>query len=79
MNKSVDENVASVKVENKTPKKKLKTKDVDPSEKKRRVENYQAFVNRGGPDAPGSKEIPDGAPNCLKNLTFVLSGIRAMR
>ncbi len=31
-------------------------------------------MNRGGPDAPGSKTIPDGAPNCLKNLTLVISG-----
>ena len=31
-------------------------------------------MNRGGPDAPGSKVIPDGAHNCLKNLTFVISG-----
>ena len=75
LNKSIDENVVTVKIENKTPKKKLKTKDVDPVEKKRRVENYQSFMNRGGPDAPGSKDIPDGAPNCLKNLTFVMSGI----
>lgn len=52
----------------------MKTKEVDPLEKKRRVENYRAFMNRGGPDAPGSKQIPDGAPNCLKNLTFVISG-----
>ena len=57
-----------------TPKKKLKTKDVDPLEKKRRVENYKTFMNRGGPDAPGSKPIPDGAPNCFKNLAFVISG-----
>ena len=73
--KSADENHPSEHVEEKTPKKKLKTKDVDPSEKKRRVENYQTFMNRGGPDAPGSKTIPDGAPNCLKNLTFVMSGV----
>jgi BRCT domain type II-containing protein len=31
-------------------------------------------MNRGGPDAPGSKTIPDGEKNCLKNLTFVISG-----
>jgi BRCT domain type II-containing protein len=52
----------------------MKTKEVDPLEKKRRVENYKTFMNRGGADAPGSKTIPDGAPNCLKNLTFVISG-----
>ncbi|RKP25306.1 replication factor RFC1 C terminal domain-containing protein, partial [Syncephalis pseudoplumigaleata] len=29
---------------------------------------------RTGPSAPGSKEIPVGAPNCLKGLTFVFTG-----
>lgn len=43
-------------------------------EKKRRSENYKSFMNRGGPDAPGSKTIPDGAKNCLKDLAFVISG-----
>ena len=72
--KVVDENVPLVKAEGKTPKKKLKTQDVDSAEKKRRVENYKTFMNRGGADAPGSKTIPEGAPRCLKNLAFVISG-----
>lgn len=54
----------------------MKTQEVDPLEKKKRLENYKTFMNRGGPDAPGSKTIPDGAANCLKNLTFVISGER---
>ncbi|RKP07687.1 replication factor RFC1 C terminal domain-containing protein [Thamnocephalis sphaerospora] len=29
---------------------------------------------RAGPKAPGSKEIPQGAPNCLQGLTFVFTG-----
>ncbi|UJR25499.1 hypothetical protein I4U23_006845 [Adineta vaga] len=73
---ATDENMPIVvKSDSITPKKKLKTKEVDPLEKQRRVENYKTFMNRGGADAPGSKPIPDGAPNCLKNLTFVISGI----
>ena len=72
--KPVDENVPASKLDSTTPKKKMKIKEIDPSEKQRRVENYKTFMNRGGPDAPGSKTIPDGAPNCLKNLTFVMSG-----
>ncbi|CAF1657040.1 unnamed protein product [Rotaria magnacalcarata] len=60
---------------NTTPPKKMKTKEIDPIEKKKRFENYKSFINRGGPDAPGSKTIPDGEKNCLKNLTFVISGI----
>ena len=55
--------------------KKQKTKELDPDEKRRRSESYKSFVNRGGPDAPGSKEIPEGRTNCLKNLAFVLSGV----
>ncbi|KAF9449482.1 DNA replication factor C, large subunit [Macrolepiota fuliginosa MF-IS2] len=27
-----------------------------------------------GPSAPGSKEVPDGAPNCLLGLSFVFTG-----
>ncbi|KAG5455930.1 MAG: hypothetical protein BJ554DRAFT_4481 [Olpidium bornovanus] len=33
------------------------------SEKKR--SSYTAFLNRSGPTAPGSKEIPEGAEDCL--------------
>jgi replication factor C subunit 1 len=52
----------------------MKTKEMDPIEKKRRSEMFKSFMNRGGPSAPGSKTIPDGEQNCLKNLTFVISG-----
>ena len=51
-----------------------KARPIDPVQKRFRAENYQSFRNRGGPDAPGSKTIPSGQSNCLKNLTFVLSG-----
>jgi replication factor C subunit 1 len=57
-----------------TTQKKLKTKESDPEERKKRSDAYRSFINRGGPDAPGSKDIPDGQVNCLKNLTFVISG-----
>jgi BRCT domain type II-containing protein len=33
-----------------------------------------AARNAAGPKAPGSKEIPEGAPDCLGNLTFVFTG-----
>ncbi|CAF4202615.1 unnamed protein product, partial [Adineta steineri] len=58
-----------------SPPKKMKLKEVDPFEKKKRVESYKSFMNRGGPDAPGSKIIPDGEKNCLKDLAFVISGV----
>jgi BRCT domain type II-containing protein len=56
----------------------MKTIEIDPTEKRKRFENYKSFVNRGGPDAPGSKTIPNGEKNCLKNLTFVITGKKAL-
>ncbi|CAF1415067.1 unnamed protein product, partial [Rotaria sordida] len=32
-------------------------------------------MNRGGPDVPASKIIPDGEKNCLNSLTFVISDV----
>ncbi len=75
-NKKPIEKVISTKKNNipTTPPKKMKTIEIDPIEKKKRSEMYKSYVNRGGPSAPGSKTIPDGEKNCLKNLTFVISG-----
>jgi replication factor C subunit 1 len=38
--------------------------------------SYAAAAARraAGPAAPGSKDIPDGAPNCLAGLTLVFTG-----
>ncbi|XP_041763616.1 replication factor C subunit 1 [Anopheles merus] len=36
---------------------------------------YQKFKNRQGPANPGSKEIPEGKPNCLQGLQFVITGV----
>lgn len=38
--------------------------------------NYGDYLRRKqqGPAAPGSKEIPQGSPNCLEGLTFVFTG-----
>ena len=33
-----------------------------------RSESYKAYVNRSGPKAPGSKEIPEGKENCFEGL-----------
>ena len=54
--------------------KKMKTQEIEPELRKKRSEMYKSYVNRGGPTAPGSKTIPDGEKNCLKDLTFVFSG-----
>ncbi|XP_018567232.1 replication factor C subunit 1 [Anoplophora glabripennis] len=36
---------------------------------------YQKYKNRGGPKHHGEKEIPQGKPDCLKNLTFLRTGV----
>ncbi|CAM2710786.1 unnamed protein product [Rotaria socialis] len=50
-------------------------KQLDPKQRQRQAMAYKNFLNRGGPDAPGSKEIPQGADGCLKSLTFVITGV----
>ncbi|XP_055584351.1 replication factor C subunit 1 isoform X1 [Falco cherrug] len=65
-----------------TPKKEKispkKTESVSPEDSEKKRINYQAyrsFLNREGPKALGSKEIPRGAENCLEGLTFVITGV----
>ncbi|KAK8845500.1 hypothetical protein IAR55_006213 [Kwoniella newhampshirensis] len=45
-------------------------------EKKKSTFNWRAAAaaRSAGPRAPGSKEIPEGAPDCLAGLTFVFTG-----
>ncbi|NXL95687.1 RFC1 factor, partial [Alectura lathami] len=73
---------ASGKEEKRTPKKEKispkKAESVSPEEPEKKRSNYQAyrsFLNREGPKALGSKEIPQGAENCLEGLTFVITGV----
>ena len=40
-----------------------------------RGQQYRAYLNRSGPSAPGSKEIPDGESGCMIGLTFVITGV----
>uniref|UniRef100_A0A8B9EYQ7 Replication factor C subunit 1 n=1 Tax=Amazona collaria TaxID=241587 RepID=A0A8B9EYQ7_9PSIT len=76
------EKTASRKEEKTTPKKEKispkKAESVSPEDSEKKRINYQAyrsFLNREGPRALGSKEIPQGAENCLEGLTFVITGI----
>ncbi|XP_054059579.1 replication factor C subunit 1 isoform X3 [Rissa tridactyla] len=76
------EKIASRKEEKTTPKKEKispkKSESVSPEDSEKRRTNYQAyrsFLNREGPKALGSKEIPQGAENCLEGLTFVITGV----
>ena len=36
---------------------------------------YKKFLSRGGAKNPGSKDIPQGSPDCLAGLVFVLTGV----
>ncbi|XP_065593183.1 replication factor C subunit 1 isoform X1 [Cyrtonyx montezumae] len=70
------------KEEKRTPKKEKispkKAESISPEDSEKRRNNYQAyrsFLNREGPKALGSKEIPQGAENCLEGLTFVITGV----
>ncbi|XP_031800123.1 replication factor C subunit 1 [Sarcophilus harrisii] len=71
-----------VKEERQSPKKNKispsKTQSVSPEDTEKKRTNYQAYrsyLNREGPKALGSKEIPKGAENCLEGLTFVITGV----
>ncbi|KAM6345896.1 replication factor C subunit 1 [Podargus strigoides] len=76
------EKTASGQEEKTTPKKEKispkKAESVSPEDSEKKRSNYQAyrsFLNREGPKALGSKEIPQGAENCLEGLTFVITGV----
>uniref|UniRef100_A0A4W3IEE7 Replication factor C subunit 1 n=1 Tax=Callorhinchus milii TaxID=7868 RepID=A0A4W3IEE7_CALMI len=69
----VEEKIISPKKEEKISPAKSSPED---SEKKRQnYLAYRSYLNRDGPRALGSKEIPQGAENCLENLSFVITGV----
>ncbi|XP_049763833.1 replication factor C subunit 1 [Schistocerca cancellata] len=43
--------------------------------KKEHAMNYIRYLNREGPKHRGSKVIPEGSPNCLEGLVFVITGV----
>ncbi|KAM7419203.1 hypothetical protein PAMA_016359 [Pampus argenteus] len=47
----------------------------DAEKKKVNSSAYRNFLNRDGPRALGSKEIPTGAENCLEGCVFVVTGV----
>uniref|UniRef100_A0A2K6C0M3 Replication factor C subunit 1 n=1 Tax=Macaca nemestrina TaxID=9545 RepID=A0A2K6C0M3_MACNE len=76
------ENAVELKGETKTPKKTksspAKKESISPEDSEKKRTNYQAYrsyLNREGPKALGSKEIPKGAENCLEGLIFVITGV----
>ncbi|KAM4854962.1 replication factor C subunit 1 [Thomomys bottae] len=76
------ESAIELKGEKKTPQKTksspAKKESVSPEDLEKKRTNYQAYrsyLNREGPKALGSKEIPKGAENCLEGLIFVITGV----
>ncbi|XP_073502084.1 replication factor C subunit 1 isoform X2 [Phyllobates terribilis] len=70
--------VISPKKEAITPVKTSKISESSPEDSEKKRGNYTAYrnyLNREGPKALGSKEIPQGADNCLEGLTFVITGV----
>ncbi|XP_053560024.1 replication factor C subunit 1 isoform X2 [Bombina bombina] len=68
----------SIKEEVTTPTKTPQNTGSSPEDSEKKKTNYQAyrnFLNREGPKALGSKEIPKGAENCFEGLTFVITGV----
>ncbi|XP_015252568.1 PREDICTED: replication factor C subunit 1 [Cyprinodon variegatus] len=51
------------------------TSPEDAEKKKMHSLAFRNFLNRDGPRALGSKEIPQGAENCLEGCVFVLTGV----
>ncbi|MGH0189878.1 UNVERIFIED_CONTAM: hypothetical protein FKN15_039780 [Acipenser sinensis] len=58
-----------------TTKRKASNSPEDSEKKRHNVQAYRNYLNRDGPRALGSKEMPKGADNCLEGLVFVLTGV----
>uniref|UniRef100_A0A7N6BL04 Replication factor C subunit 1 n=1 Tax=Anabas testudineus TaxID=64144 RepID=A0A7N6BL04_ANATE len=63
------------KGENLSQKGSTSTSPDDSEKKKGNSSAYRNYLNRDGPRALGSKEIPKGAENCLEGCVFVLTGV----
>lgn len=62
----------------KTSPKKPESTSTSPNDAEKKKVNssaYRNFLNREGPRALGSKEIPEGAENCLEGCVFVVTGV----
>ncbi|GAA6048823.1 hypothetical protein JCM3770_003639 [Rhodotorula araucariae] len=55
-------------------KKAVKAEDGNGGAKEDKPKPKWQYKQKAGPVAPGSKEIPEGAENCLAGLTFVFTG-----
>ncbi|RXM31698.1 Replication factor C subunit 1 [Acipenser ruthenus] len=69
------EEMVTPKTERMSPKKSESNSPEDSEKKRHNVQAYRNYLNRDGPRALGSKEMPKGADNCLEGLVFVLTGV----
>uniref|UniRef100_A0A8C2CC58 Replication factor C subunit 1 n=1 Tax=Cyprinus carpio TaxID=7962 RepID=A0A8C2CC58_CYPCA len=67
LNMHIDHFCASLSFQNKSPE--------DLEKKRANSSAYRNYLNREGPRALGSKEIPQGEENCLEGCVFVLTGV----
>uniref|UniRef100_A0A8C2BGL0 Replication factor C subunit 1 n=2 Tax=Cyprinus carpio TaxID=7962 RepID=A0A8C2BGL0_CYPCA len=58
-----------------SPTKPENTSPEDLEKKRANSSAFRNYLNREGPRALGSKEIPQGAENCLEGCVFVLTGV----
>ncbi|XP_062333992.1 replication factor C subunit 1 [Osmerus eperlanus] len=58
-----------------SPKKSESTSPEDAEKRRGNSSAFRNYLNREGPRALGSKEIPQGADNCLEGCVFVLTGV----
>lgn len=65
-----------ISVEDIPPVKRAAPQDVETKRQKTQIPAWRQAAERraAGPVAPGSKEIPQGKPNCLAGLTLVFTG-----
>ncbi|XP_069058165.1 replication factor C subunit 1 [Pleurodeles waltl] len=73
--KSVQPTEEKTKKKEKTSPQKTESSPEDSEKRRSNVKAYRNFLNRDGPRALGSKEIPQGGENCLEGMTFVISGV----
>ncbi|KAA0722360.1 Replication factor C subunit 1 A1-P145 [Triplophysa tibetana] len=58
-----------------SPTKPENTSPEDLEKKRANTSAYRSYLNRDGPRSLGSKEIPQGAENCLEGCVFVVTGV----
>ncbi|KAL1418590.1 hypothetical protein MTO96_005625 [Rhipicephalus appendiculatus] len=59
----------------KVPKEEKPAPAAAPAFRRGNAASYQSYLNREGPRLLGTRDIPEGAPGCLKGVTLVVTGV----